>query len=283
MRIKGNVAVANQILQRLQDVKICLTPFLDSDVEGLDSTLKGILFKCKHLPTIKQAFDGATDYLGRIAFYYNGQYSSGKILRELIRNAPVLLDMSYAATDGYGYREIRDMPILPSLSSFRPVRQSAAFNSRFGFDDEQEVHFEVTSVHAALAEKICNVHIDDVGFVMRGPSGAFLTLDFGQHAADELGLKDKLAPLLGRGIGRMFRVDGKEVGNWIARNINLELPSHRHAYRKGIGVSVTPTPNLKVSAKFTAKCGYCRNVEEDFGIPIPDGWSIGMGLTFKWK
>lgn len=283
MRIKGNIAVANEILQRLQDVKICLPPFVNSDVEGLDSTLKGIIFKCKHLPTIKQAFDSSTDYLGRIAFYYNGQYSSGKIVRELVRNAPVLLDMSYAATDGYGYREIRDMPILPSLPAFRPVRPSAAFNSRFGFDDEQEVYFEVTSLHAALAEKICNVHIDNFGFVMRGPFGAFLTLDFGQHLADELGLKDKLAPLLGQGIGRVFRVDGKEVGNWIARNINLDLPNYRSGYRKGGGVSVTPTPNLKVSAKFTAKCGYCRNVEEGFGIPIPDGWSVGLGITYKWK
>ena len=245
--------------------------------------LKGIIFKCKHLPTIKRAFDDARDGLGRIAFYYNGQYSSGKVVRELIRNAPVLLDMSYAATDGYGYREIRDMPILPSLPAFRSVRPSAAFNSRFGFDDEQEVDFDVTSVHAALAEKICNVHIDKFGFVMRGPFGAFLTLDFGQHTADELGLKEKIAPLLGRGIGRMFRVDGKEVGNWIARNINLDLPNYRSGYRKGVGVSVTPTSNLKVSAKFTAKCGYCRNMEEDFGIPIPDGWSAGLGATYKWK
>ncbi len=283
MRIKGNVSVANEILQRLQDVKIWLDPFVNSDVEGLDSTLKGIIFRCKDLTTIKRAFDSATDYLGRIAFYYNGQYSSGKIMRELVRNAPVLLDMSYAATDGYGYREIRDMPILPSLPAFRPVRPSAAFNSRFGFDDEQEVHFDVTSVHAALAEKICNVHIDNFGFVMRGPAGAFLTLDFAQHAANELGFKDKLAPLLGRAIGRMFRVDGKEVGNWIARNIDLDLPNYRDGYRKGVGVSVTPTPNLKVSAKFTAKCGYCRNVEEDFGIPIPDGWSVGLGVTYKWK
>ena len=283
MQIKGNAAVANEILQRLRDVNINLTPFLNSEVEGLDSTLKGIIFKCKHLPTIKQAFDTAKDYQGRIAFYYNGQYSSGKILRELIRNAPVPLDMSFAAKDGYGYREIRDMPVLPSLPSFRWVRQSAAFNSRFGFDDEQEVHFDVTSVHAALAEKVCNVHIDNVGFVMRGPSAVFLTPDFGQHAANELGFKDNLAPFLGRGIGRMFRVDGEKVGNWIARNVNLELPSHRSAFRKGIAASVTPTPNLKVSAKFTAKCGYCNNVEEDFGIPIPDGWSIGMGVTFKWK
>jgi hypothetical protein len=283
MRIRGNAAVANEILLRLRDVKISLPPFLDSDIEGLDSTLKGINFKCKNLPDIKKAFDRATDYLSRIAFYYNGQYSSGKILKELIRNAPVLLDMSYAATDGYGYREIRDMPIIPSLSSFRSVRPSAGFNSRFGFDDEQEMHFEVSSLHAALAEKFCNVHIDNFGFVMRGPSGAFLTPDFGQHAADELGLKDKLAPLLGRGIGRLFRVDGLAVGNWISRNVNLDLPNYRNSYRKGVGLSVTPTPNLKISAKFTAKCGYCRNVEEDFGIPIPDGWSVGVGVTYNWK
>ena len=60
------------------------------------------------------------------------------------------------------------------------------------------------------------------------------------------------------------------------------LPNYRNGYRKGVGMSVTPTPNLKVSAKFTASCGYCRKVEEDFGIPIPDGWSFGMGLTWKW-
>ena len=282
MRITGDAVVANEILQRLQDVKISLAPFVDSNVEGLDSTLKGINFKCKHLPTIKQCFERATDYLGRTAFYYNGQYSSGRILRELVRNAPHLLDMSYAATDGYGYREIRDMPLVPNLSSFRPLRPSAGFNSRFGFDDEQEVHFEVTSLHAALAEKVCNIHIDDFGFVMRGPAGAFLTPDFGQHAADELGLKDKLAPLLGQGIGKVFRVDGKEVGNWLARNLHLDLPNYRNSYRKGVGVSVTPTPNLKISAKFTAQCGYCQKVEEDFGIPIPDGWSVGVGVTYRF-
>ena len=73
---------------------------------------------------------------------------------------------------------------------------------------------------------------------MRGPFGAFLTLDFGQHTADELGLKEKITRSWD--IGRMFRVDGKEVGNWIARNINLDLPNYRSGYRKGVGVSVTP-------------------------------------------
>ncbi len=53
--------------------------------------------------------------------------------------------------------------------------------------------------------------------------------------------------------------------------------------RKGVGVSVTPTSNLKAAAKFTAKGGHCGNVEEDFGISIPDGWSVGLGATYKWK
>ncbi len=287
MKVKGNLEVTSKILQRLRDVKIDLDPFVASDVEGLDSVLKGIKFNCKDLQVIKQAFNCATDGFGQRAFYYNGQHSSGNILRELIRNAPDLLDMSYAATDGYGYREIRDMPIVPSLPSFRSTRLSPSFNSRFGFDDEQEIHIDVTSLHAALSEKVCNVHIDEFGFVMRGPQGAFLTPDFGQHALDELGLKDKLAPLLGRAVGSIFRTDGKEVGNWIARNVNLELPSYRNNYRKGIGMSVTPTPNLKISAKFTGKCGYCQDVEEDFNIQTPnqtpDGWSVGVGITYRFR
>lgn len=275
--------MVNEILQRLLDVKVNLQPLATSAVDGLDSTLKGIIFKCQDMQMMKQVFEVATDYLGQKAFYYNGKYSSGNIKWELIRNAPSLLDMSYAATDGYGYREIRDMPIIPSLPTFDRVRLNRSFNSRFGFDDEQEIHFEVTSLHAALSEKVCNVHIDNFGFVMRGPSGAFLTPDFGQHAADELGLKDKLAPILGKTIGKIFRIDRKEVGNWIAKNINLELPNYRNSYRPGIGVSVTPTPNVKISAKFTGKCGYCSDVEETFRIPIPDGWSLGMGVTYKFK
>ena len=40
MRIKGNVPVAKDILDRLLAVNIDLNHFVNSDVEGLDSTLK---------------------------------------------------------------------------------------------------------------------------------------------------------------------------------------------------------------------------------------------------
>jgi hypothetical protein len=289
LNFTGNLAVAKEICCRLRDVHISLDPFVASDVTALDSTLKGINFTCKDLQTIKRAFDNATDILGRRAFYYNGQYSSGVIIRELIRNAPDLLDISFAATDGYGYREIRDMPLIPSLPSFRSAHFSPAFNSRFGFEDEQSVSFDVTSLHAALGDKICNVHIDQMGFVVRGPYGVFLNPNFPQHLVNELGFQTDLAPYLGRGIGwvlkfsHLLRTDQSlAIGNWIAKNINLELPNFRNSYRPGIGVSVTPTPRLTISAKFTAKCSFCREKEEDFGIPIPDGWSLGFGVTYRF-
>jgi hypothetical protein len=290
MTVKGNLSVAKEICQRLRDVHIEIEPFVASTVTAYDSTLKGIDFQCKDLKAIKQTFDKATDSLGRQAFYFNGQYSSGKILKELIRNMPDLIDVSFAATDGYGYREIRDMPLLPSLSGFMPPKSSGVFNSRFGFDDERSLHFEVSSLHAALGEKVCNIHIDQMGFVVRGPSSVFLNPDFPQHLVSELGLQTMLAPYLGQGITRilkftnLLRADksSKDIENWVARNISLELPSSKNSYRPGVALRVKATPRLTVSTKFTAKCNFCREREEDFGIPIPDGWSVGVGIQYKF-
>ena len=291
MNVTGDLTVAKAICDRLKDVHISLDPFVAASVNALDSTLKGINFNCKDLDTIKRAFNSATDTLGRPAFYYNGQYSSGKILRELIRNAPDLLDISFAATDGYGYREIRDMPLLPSLSSFRPAQANPSFSSRFGFEDEQTVSFDVTSLHAALGDQICNVHIDQMGFVIRGPYGVFLDPDFPQHLVNELGWQTDLAPYLGLGIGRVLKLthlvrtdQGKAIGNWMAKNVNLELPNFRNGYRPGVGISVNATPRLTISAKYTAKCGICQERGDEFQMPIPepDGSSIGVGLTYRF-
>src|SRR5262245_53481551 len=108
MKITGNLTVANEILQRLQDVKVSLDNYLASDIKGAETTLKGIDFQCLDLAAIKHKFEITTDYLGQKAFYYNGVYNHKKILEGLIRNAPQPLDMSFAASDGFGYREIRD-------------------------------------------------------------------------------------------------------------------------------------------------------------------------------
>src|SRR5216683_8105568 len=75
---------------------------------------------------------------------------------------------------------------------------------------------------------------------------------------------------------------GEAIGNWIARNVNLELPNFRNGYRPGVGISVTPTPRLTISGKFTARCSFCREREQDFGIPIPDGWSVGIGVAYRF-
>jgi hypothetical protein len=290
LTVTGHLDIARIICARLKDVHINLDPLVASPVDAQDSTLKGINFQCKDLKTIKGVFDTATDDLGRRAFYYNGQYSSGNILRELIRNAPDLMDISFAATDGYGYREIRDMPMLPSLSSFRPVMPNRSLSSRFGFEDEQTVSFDVTSLHAALAEKICNVHLDQMGFVLRGPYGVFLSPDFPQHLVNELGWQTDLAPFLGLKIGKLLKLsnilrtdeDAEKFAEWITKNVNLELPNFRNGYRPGVGISVNATPNLTISAKYTAKCGFCQERQGDLDIPAPDGSSIGVGITYRF-
>jgi hypothetical protein len=290
MDITGNLAVAKEIIERLRDVRICLDTFVASPVKGLDSTLKGIDFKCKDLDKIKKAFDDARDPFGRQAFYYNGQYSSGKIFKELIRNMPDLLDVSFAATDGYGYREIRDMPLLPSLSTkFLPSKENSNFASRFGFDDEETLSFDVSSLHGALGKDKCNVHIDQIGFVVRGPSGAFLNPDFPQHLVNELGLQDKLAPYLGMGLGRILKAtnilrsdQGEAIGNWISKNVSVKLPNFKNGYRPGVTLAIKPTPRLEVSVRYTAKCNFCKQQEQDFGIPIPDGSSIGVGFEYRF-
>jgi hypothetical protein len=293
MAITGKTKVAHDILERLQAVNVNIFPHLKTDIEGLDSVQKGINFKAKDLKALKHCFRNATDEQGRTAFYFNDRDMSGKILRELVRNAPHLIDMSFAATDGFGYREIRDMPLVPQLNPYSRVRMNANFNAQF-FDDEQDYYYEVSSLHAALSEKICNVHIDVFGFVLRGPGGPFLFPDFGLHAGDELGLKDKAAPYLGKAIAAVanrlpllrLNVDAKETGNWIARNVHLDLPNFRTGYRPAVGLAITPKPNLRISVKFSAKCGYCRNAEEEeIRLPVPsisDGRSVGVGVSYRF-
>ena len=78
-----------------------------------------------------------------------------------------------------------------------------------------------------------------MGFVVRGPHGVFLNPDFPQHLVNELGLQTDLAPYLGQGIGRVLKLthllrsdQGEAIGNWIAKNVNLELPNFRNSYRQ---------------------------------------------------
>jgi hypothetical protein len=117
-----------------------------------------------------------------------------------------------------------------------------------------------------------------MGFVVRGPYGVFLDPDFPQHLFNELGLQTGLAPYLGLGIGRVLKLthllrtdQGVEIGNWIARNVNLELPNFRNGYRPGVGVTVNVTPRLTISGKFTARCSFCQERSDDFSMPIRTG------------
>jgi hypothetical protein len=118
--------------------------------------------------------------------------------------------------------------------------------------------------------------------------------DFGLHSVDELGLKDKAAPHLGRAVAAIanrlpllrLQLDAKQTGNWIAKNVTVDLPNYRNGYRPSVGVSVTPKKNLTLSLKFSSKCVYCRNQEdEEIRMPVPsitDGRSVTGGATYRF-
>lgn len=114
---------------------------------------------------------------------------------------------SMAATQGEGFREIRPLPMLPGrgfetldMSSAREAfnRQdgwNAAFSAGFG----QSLSLTLHSLHWALSEESCSVHVDKFGFTARLLDGTLaLTPDAIQHIFLELLLQDKFKQMLPR-------------------------------------------------------------------------------------
>ena len=62
---------------------------------------------------------------------------------------------------------------------------------------------DITSLHVALTPAACNIHIDNVGFVLRGPRSVVgLDVDFVQHIVNELVWKSILRDWIRRKIRR---------------------------------------------------------------------------------
>ena len=127
-------------------------------------------------------------------------------------NDPILV-ASLAATKGYGLREVL------SDAAFEPITQpktdAISIDPVFSRKFDPRPQLKAKALHFAISKNLCNVHLDDVGFVFRNEKGEII-VDINRariHAVDELGLKTKipeLAGLLGPGIGRAFE---RALGN----------------------------------------------------------------------
>lgn len=115
------------------------------------------------------------------------------------------LDASMAATIGKGFREIwrpklSDRPLsLDDLPGRHRPKWNIGSSARFGDDPSKSL--DLSSLHFAVAPDRCNVHIDQTGFILIGPTGELVVdPDFAQHLVNELLWKTKgtnLFPLVG--------------------------------------------------------------------------------------
>lgn len=249
-------------------------------VEGT-TTLVGITFRPKNFQDLWMAFRHATRN-GSPAFHYHPltvRSMGRQIYLDLIHADPV--QISYAATSagmpgkkeqrGFGFREIKDLT--PQLDD-RPlmmsdVRPNPRFAARFSTPIVRRI--DIRSLHVALTPEACNIHIDEVGFVARGPSDLLvLTPDFLNHMINELVFKTNL-----RGV----------LGEWITDHFSVLVPSSDTHYAPTVGIGFElPKQNLSVSASFSFGCRCLpahRVTTDERIVPIPEGWSVGVGLSLK--
>ncbi len=129
------------------------------------------------------------------------------------------LKASFGATVGEGFREQWRPP--PSSPSLLPETHYGSDRISLGFGEAGK-KLTFTALHAAVSKGVCNVHIDERGFVMNTPDGVVITPSFWGHFANELLLKTKFRDWL----------DGKlpdnMIGNFVVESVNrlsLQFPN----------------------------------------------------------
>jgi hypothetical protein len=270
-------------------------------IEG-KTNLIGITFPIKNFQALLDAFREAVNKRGEPAFHYHPlkvmPVGGGKIDAFLDKAEQALslnwLSLSYDQTTvglskateekAWGFREIADTyntevgPLeLAGRNSYSGEnRHSLRFGQTPGAYARK---VDITSLHVAVTPAACNIHIDNVGFVLRGPKSAVgLDADFIQHIVNELIYKTFLRDWLAGKYGESSK------GVWAVDHIGLMLPSSDTHYAPMAGVKVD-LGKAQITAAFTMDCkclqGQPITLEERI-VPIPDGWSLGAGLKLEF-
>lgn len=109
------------------------------------------------------------------------------------------LKASFGATVGEGFREQWRPPPQPR-PALLPTTGYGSDRISLGFGETGK-RLTFTALHAAVSPSVCNVHIDERGFVVSTPEGAVVTPTFWGHLANELLLKTKFRDWLDGAIG----------------------------------------------------------------------------------
>jgi len=217
---------------------INLAHHIKSDLSVGRSTLEGISFVAVNTDPLMHALRSAKDSSGNDAFAEGSADDP--------RNWA--LQLSYKQTHGIGFREIW----YPRLSE-RPLNLADAMPNRFGsrrenrfsanFNDSLDDH---SSLHCAIAPDTCNIHIDEMGFVITGLDGDIvIDPDFAEHLVNELLFKSKL---------------DHKLPDWLIDRLSIELPNSTNDYsRVGLSFDLAQQKNYRV--RVTGSCSVLGSVD----------------------
>jgi hypothetical protein len=211
------------------------------------TTLLGIGFVPKSADALKHALRQVTDFRGN-QFFAEGSSADPAHWDNLGDPTNWPLRLSFMATKGVGFRQIwrphlRGLQLADAQTSRAPLAWDRRFNGQFNAPVssplDSAIDNDQTSLHCAIAPQWCNIHIDEMGFVLTGPDGKpFVGPDFGQHTVNELLFKSDL--------------EGKLPDSIIDR-MSLELPNSTNGYsRVGISGDIAKTRNFLFRG--TASC-----------------------------
>ena len=265
-------------------------------IEG-KTVLIGITFPPKNFQELLEVFRSALNKRGENAFHYHPLKPSpggGKIATILDKTEQlVFLDwigLSYDQTKvgltkateqrAWGFREIADSynTELGPLEHARKNTYSGENRHSLRFGQAPAAYarkVDITSLHVALTPAACNIHIDNVGFVLRGPRSVVgLDADFLQHIVNELVWKSILREWI---VGK-YGESAKAL--WAIDHLSLMLPSTDTRLAPMAGVKLD-LGKAQLTAAFTLDCKCLQSEQlsiDEKIVPIPDGWSLGVGL-----
>lgn len=225
-----------QIANRLENFRPAfkVERYIESGLSAGANVLDGITFVPSNWYDILIALRVAKTLDGKDAF------AEG---RSPEKPANWALDASMGATIGKGFREISwpklsERPLsMDDLPGRHRPRWNVASSARFGEDPSNGL--DLSSLHFAVAPDRCNIHIDQVGFVVGATAGEVIVdPDFAQHLVNEL-LWKSLAT--------------KVFPDALVDRVSIMLPSSANEYsRAGISADLIRQKNYQVT--LTGSC-----------------------------
>jgi hypothetical protein len=221
--------VFKKIYQRMEGLGIDLGDHIGSYLQAGRLVLDGINFVAKDHSRLLDALTNLKYPAGDKVFFRGARSARGHFVG----------NVSFLATDGIGFRQIwqtfpAERPIATTDSRAGPAMDAKA-SSRFG--DSQNLP-DLTSVHCAVSKRMCNVHIDEMGFVVTDANGNIIVdPDALRHIFVELLWKTDL--------------QGK-LPFWALDRVNFIIPSSPNDFsRVGVSVDVAEFGRVKIALNGT--------------------------------